>query len=687
MRILIAAGMMAAAAVGQTYPFDSSANATLKGQYFVREVMLRNLSAQGSVGQALSVTGIATFDGAGNYTFTGQLADSISKAGITNVSFKGAYAAAANGFLRIASFAAAGAFPASSAVFAFGGVGAAGPAAFTASTTEGPNAGLDVMVGVPIGSSVSNASLKGVYNAVYLGFPEAAVGRTRQAFMTLTADGAGGFGAVTATGSATDSATLTTQTIPSAGYSLSGTTGSINFGGAASNQLIGGTQSFFVSADGNLMAGGSPGGYDLLLASPAVASATASTFQGLYYLGGLEADNTVWAGQARSLPDAFYGSLNANGAGLYTSHLRLNANGYNAEDLTSGWSSKVQANGSFTPGDGDRYLLSANGQVVLGLGQGNFYSIVAGLRAASYAPANPRTDVFLNPLGIVNAASYAPPTNPVAPQEMVTLFGSNLSSGTARATTFPLPTTLLNTRVLVNGVAAPLVMVSPTQITLLVPGAASPDLTAYAAFQVQNNGAVCPSPAPAGSQCPGSKLVTMYTNYPAPGIFSLSQNGFGPAAALNASGDVIGAANPLKAGDTPMLFLTGMGSVSPALGDGVPSSSTGQPLNLVDLYNESALSVYFDGRASTSITFAGVAPGYAAGLYQINAQIPAGVSSGDDYLEILTPEAEAEQVTLSITGTPAGAAEVRRKATGTQYGRGRRAFRRSAGRLEHAVRR
>ena len=53
---------------------------------------------------------------------------------------------------------------------------------------------------------------------------------------------------------------------------------------------------------------------------------------------------------------------------------------------------------------------------------------------------------------------------------------------------------------------------------MLVPSAANPDFTAYAAFEVQNNGAVCPA---ARSQCPTSKLVTMYTNYTAPGVFSV----------------------------------------------------------------------------------------------------------------------------------------------------------------------
>lgn len=643
-RILMLAMLAAATAAGQTYDFDNSANATLKGQYFVREVVLLNLDAAGGIGEAIGAIGIATFDGAGNYTFSGQIADSASTSGSGSASSSGTYAVAANGFLRIASFASDGSI-------AYGGVGAVGPSAFTASATENSSPVFDVIVGIPIGSSVSNASLNGAYNAVYLNFPGAAIGQARQAYMPLQADGAGGFGAVIAAGSATDNASLTAQSIPSVTYSLSGTTGTISFGAAASNQLIGGTQSFFVSADGSLLVGGSPGGYDLFLASPAISSVSDSKFQGFYYLGALEADNSAWATQSQSLPDAFYGSVNSTGQGNYTSHLRLNSNGYSVEDLTSAWQSSVQANGSFTPGDGDQYWLGANGQVVLAIGQGDFYSIVAGLHAADYAPVNPATDVFLNPLGIVNAASFAPATNPVAPQEMISLFGSNMSSGAAQASTLPLPTTLSNTRVLVNGVAAPLLAVSPSLITMLVPSDTTPDFTAYASFEVQNNGAVCPVPAPKGSQCPTSKFVTMYTNYTAPGAFALAENGIGPAAAEGAGYSVIGANNPATPGDIPMLFLTGMGSVTPSLADGVPSSPTGDPWNLLDIYNESALYVYFDGYASPDIPFAGVVPGYAAGLYQINAQIPCSVSSGDDYVDILTPDAEAEQVTVNVAGS------------------------------------
>jgi uncharacterized protein (TIGR03437 family) len=567
----------AAAALGQTYVFDNSANATLHGQYFVREVMLTNLTPQGAVGTAIGAIGITTFDGGGNYTFSGQLT------GNGSVSSTGTYAVASNGFLRIASFASQGAT-------AFGGVGSVGPSAFTASATDNSSPVFDLMVGIPIGTGVSNASVKGAYNAVYLNFPQAAVGQTRQAYLPLTADGAGGFGAVTVTGSATDNASLTTQTIPSVTYSLSGGAGSINFGAAAANQLIGGTESFFVSPDGNLLVGGSPAGYDLLLATPAAPSIANTAFEGLYFLGGLDADNTAWTVQGQSLPDAYYGSANSTGQGTYFSHLRLNSNGYSTEDLTSAWSSALQGNGSFTPGDGDQYWLGAKGAVLLSTGQGNFYSIMAGLQAVAYVPPTPPTPptaptpVFLNPLGIVNAASFAPATNPVAPQEMVTLFGSNLSATTAQAPALPLPTSLGSTRVLVNGIAAPLLAVSPTQVTMLVPSHVSPDLTAYAAFEVQNNAVPCVPPAPTLCSVT-SNLVTMYTNYTAPGVFSLGGNGTGPAAAEMGSGyTVIGPSNPAQPGNIPLLFATGMGSVTPSLADGVPSLAVPGDPNVLNIY-------------------------------------------------------------------------------------------------------
>jgi hypothetical protein len=84
--------------------------------------------------------------------------------------------------------------------------------------------------------------------------------------------------------------------------------------------------------------------------------------------------------------------------------------------------------------------------------------------------------------------------------------------------------------------------------------------------------------------------------------------------------------------------------------------------------------VYFDGYASPNIPFAGVVPGYPSGLYQINAQIPCNVSTGNDYVDILTPDAEAEQVTLGVAGTcHAGVLLARATSDRKPSGRGRRA--------------
>src|ERR1017187_7356480 len=81
-------------------------------------------------------------------------------------------------------------------------------------------------------------------------------------------------------------------------------------------------------------------------------------------------------------------------------------------------------------------------------------------------------------LSMVNAGSYG---NAVAPDSLATIFGSNLAQGTASATldaNGQLPTVLASTSVEVNGVAAQLVYVSPTQINLVVPsGTASGSAT------------------------------------------------------------------------------------------------------------------------------------------------------------------------------------------------------------------
>ncbi len=199
---------------------------------------------------------------------------------------------------------------------------------------------------------------------------------------------------------------------------------------------------------------------------------------------------------------------------------------------------------------------------------------------------------------VVNAASYAS-GNPLAPGTAVSIFGSGLATGTAVATSFPLPKVLGQTVVTVNGLAAPLYFVSPQQINVQLPYGLS---GSSASVVVKVGGAA--------SQAIAVTLATV-----TPGIFSLLANGSGPAALLHLDGGIVSRDAPLQAGETVSLYLTGLGEVAPSVESG--AAAPGPPgLALV----RSPVSVLFDG-VEGRVGFTGLAP-YFAGLYQINVTAP-----------------------------------------------------------------
>ncbi len=75
---------------------------------------------------------------------------------------------------------------------------------------------------------------------------------------------------------------------------------------------------------------------------------------------------------------------------------------------------------------------------------------------------------------VVNSAGFQP--GPVAPGSLVTLFGSNLAVGSTQASSTAWPKVLNGTSVFVNGIAAALAYVSPTQVNLQVPYETQPGL-------------------------------------------------------------------------------------------------------------------------------------------------------------------------------------------------------------------
>jgi uncharacterized protein (TIGR03437 family) len=625
-KFLIFSFILAGSAAAQN--FDSSNNAALHGDYFIREILIGGENLNGSITSAMSAIGVVTFDGAGNYTYKGSGTGNAIKGEVLATGSTGTYAVGANGLLYIQSLI-------DTTQYAYGGVSAIGPSAFVASATEGSSA--DILVAIPAGTTATAASLMGTYSAGYLNFPSSDVTMVKEATFNLSADGQGNLSNVTVSGSAQNlGGGVLNQTVSGATYTLSGEgVGSFSFGSASSAQLLSGPQNFYLSADGNLFIGGTPGGYDLIVGMRSMTGAASNaTFSGEYLTAALE--DTVTNGS--SSIDAFYGSWNANGQGVSIAHDRYQGllPQQQVFDYTFDSQAPVQSNATIAPFDVPyQFTLGVNGQAFIATGTSGVYSLLVGFGAPKYVPSGA---VWLNPLGVVNAASFAPITNPIAPNEVLTLYGSGLAPSSMNAPGLPLPTSLGGVTVTINGEAAPLYYVTPGQIAVLVPQDITPDNSIYnATIQVMNNGV-------------SSNSVSVYTNYTAPGVFSAGGNGIGPAAAQLSNYSLITSSNPVSPGSTAILYASGLGTVNTSLANGAAAPSN-PPATATDTDY-----VYVAG-TQENIQFDGLTPGLA-GLYQLNTMILSGTQPGTGFADVATPDAYTSEATLAVGGTASAMARL-----------------------------
>ena len=170
---------------------------------------------------------------------------------------------------------------------------------------------------------------------------------------------------------------------------------------------------------------------------------------------------------------------------------------------------------------------------------------------------------------VLSAASYAPGV-PLSPGSFIAIFGSNLASGTSVASGMPLPTTLAGTQVYLGSNLLPLQYVSPTQINAIVPYNAP--VGAVQQLTVQQNGYSSP---------PETVIVTAAQ----PAVFTQDESGSGAASVVDLKPDgsqfLVTAANPASAGDTILIYCTGLGAVTPAVAAGSASPAT--PYNTTTL--------------------------------------------------------------------------------------------------------
>ena len=621
--------------------FDNSADTMLSGTYAVRELLVTKFSVGGAIGRAAVATGTMAFSGSGQFQFRGQILDSTVPGGPVQTSLTGTFEVAANGLMKMQSLLGV---TSTGPDTVWGGVGTAGPNAFVGSATDGPN--FDIMVGIPLATGLTPANFKGLYATAYLDFWGGMAGWVHNAYFVMAPDGNNQVAfAIPPTGSAENIGNTTlVDSIGSVGFTLpSSNGGDLAFPGDVTGaSLIAGDKTFYLSKDGNLVLGGDPDDYDLLIATPLSPSPSNADLTGFYFLSGLREDTTRLA-QGLYTYSAWYGSTNANGAGVSLNHQHMTETFPNAENTMEPWewtfsaAYNVSSQGVFQPAPlPGRYVEGDKGKVIVGTGGNGLYSIFLGLQQSFTAAG-----VFLNPLGIANTASLAPPTNPIAPFEIVQLSGNNLAPEAANATGFPLPLKLNGVTLLINGqTKAPLISVSPTLITAVMPRSIAPDydLLRYATFQVMNNGTP-------------SNAVTMFVSATSPGVFTLSGDGTGPAAIRHGLNDsqIVDENHPATTNEVVEIFVNGLGGVTPGVPDGDPALP---PPSLSK--SDAAVQVYINNIKSPSVQFSGLAPGYA-GLGQINAVVPPGTGSGDLSLTIATPDNVTLQTTIRVQDTGAAA--------------------------------
>ena len=229
---------------------------------------------------------------------------------------------------------------------------------------------------------------------------------------------------------------------------------------------------------------------------------------------------------------------------------------------------------------------------------------------------------------VTNAASYG---LAIAPGQMVDIWGTGMGPAALAGLTLDsngmVSTAVASVRVLFDGVPAPLVFVSATQCSAVVPyfGATNPTTHVQVEYQ--------------GVRSDPLKVPVSAT---APGLFTVSASGTGQGSILNQDNNVNSVANPASRGSVVILWATGEGLTDPPGVDGRPAVDVlPKPL--------AAVSVDIGGQPAT-VQYAGAAPGYMPGVLQINAQMSPGVQAGSNVPVHITISDVSSQdgVTLAV---------------------------------------
>jgi uncharacterized protein (TIGR03437 family) len=194
----------------------------------------------------------------------------------------------------------------------------------------------------------------------------------------------------------------------------------------------------------------------------------------------------------------------------------------------------------------------------------------------------------------------------LAPGDVISIYGSDLAETALAAPPPPLPTMLVDTTVTIQGLSMPLYYVGAGQINAVVP------------YEISGNSLNAPLQmlVQRGNTLSQPVSVTVATAEPVI---------YGGGNAISATADgitwyVVSPSSPAHVGDYIVIYCLGLGATTPSVPDGgLP------PAGILAWAAPIQMTI---GGQSATVLYQGLTPQYT-GLYQVDAQIPTGVPTGD----------------------------------------------------------
>jgi uncharacterized protein (TIGR03437 family) len=250
-----------------------------------------------------------------------------------------------------------------------------------------------------------------------------------------------------------------------------------------------------------------------------------------------------------------------------------------------------------------------------------------------------RVPPAINAGGIVDAASFKLTT--VAPGSWISVFGTNMTDTTQGA----------------SGVNGAFALCSACNVVnqplpMGIDGAAFSFDTSAQSLPGRINYV---SPGQLNLQVPwelsgSAAAVKVIVNYTYSGLYTLALGTYSPGffvidsandvAALDLSYHLVDSSNPVARGSYVQLYLNGLGPVTHQPGDGLAAPG---PPNLA--MTTATPTITIGGQPAPNVQFSGLAPGFVS-LYQVNAQVPTGISAG------------AQPITCAIGGVTSAIAQL-----------------------------